>query len=51
MDWESSTLTTKLLLQWIEDLQKIDGLQKIKQNLIKRDFDSFLLWELQKSAC
>ena len=51
MDWESSTLTTKLLLQWIEDLQKIDGLQKIKHNLIKWDFGSFLLWELQNSAC
>ena len=49
--WESSTLTTRSLLHELRLIKKLRTFKNLNVYLIKWNFDSFLLWELQKSAC
>ena len=48
LDWESSTLTTRSLLHESRTFKKLRAVKKLNIYLIKWNFDSFLLWELQK---
>ena len=50
LDWESSILTISSLLLELRTFKKLRAFKKLNKCLIKRDFDSFLLWELQEIA-